>query len=673
MARLVVTTLLLLVSGQAAAQGELPWSVGASVPGLGVLERVQRHPEYVRTEWRDADVIHRIEIVPRKDADDPWTAGAYRVQPAPGAKSSQTALSAMRAQLVELSALPKHVPFVGLARGPTSPDDALDVPTSRGDTPYPPPGAPWLLLLLSLGVIAALAALVRSCPAGSTDRALVVRGISLSLIAGLAVGVFLDPQELDPSLITILHEGNTEHVIRALWGSGHHGPLWDAARWAVSSLGGYENVLPIRVIVTVNLSLAALNLMGLVLAARLALKQWPVALLIGLTVALSPLFINSALSELSAQLVLTLCLAMGAALAALQSARSLSLVALALLTIALGLIRAEWVLAGGLISSAAIAVPHLEARKAGPPWLGPVAALALFAAVFWGAPMLLEGERASYLTQGLTPTDWGPLAMPVVYAMGLGLGLLGLGLFGAVKMLQESRWIGVPLALVLLTRMYTEASHRGQAPYETLRYAQLMLPLVLGCAVLGWRVALEQTPWTGRARALFIGALVVLHLAPLGEPVAQALFPHHHLASGPLYEAPLDRDQQREARALVELIEERSDCVAVAVSARDPKPTDPIEGWDYVFFGGPLAGPLTAGRDVTRLPAHLKNLGSPRCARFFSGLDCHVEGYEGCDGEREMGTPDEPQAAGSRPYYDHLSRRPEATLQVVRWGAASAP
>ena len=240
-------------------------------------------------------------------------------------------------------------------------------------------------------------------------------------------------------------------------------------------------------------------------------------------------------------------------------------------------------------------------------------------------------------------------------------------------MLTTSRWIGVPLAMVLLTRMYTEASHRGQAPYETLRYAQLMLPLILGCALVGWRAALEQARWTGRARALFISALCVLHLAPLGEPIARAVFPHHHLASSPLYGIPLDRDQQREARALLELIEEPAECVAVAVSARDPKPTDPIEGWDYVFFGGPLAGPLTAERDAARLPTHLKNLGSPRCARFFSGLDCHVEGYEGCERERSMGSPDEPLNASLMPYYDHLTRRPEATLQVVRWGSESGP
>ena len=115
--------------------------------------------------------------------------------------------------------------------------------------PYPPAGAPWLLLLLLVGLCAALVAFVRSRPAESTDRALAIRGISLSLVAGLGVGVFLDPRSLDPSLITILHEGNTEHVIRALWGSGHHGPLWDAARWALSSLAIKQTLLyspPIR-------------------------------------------------------------------------------------------------------------------------------------------------------------------------------------------------------------------------------------------------------------------------------------------------------------------------------------------------------------------------------------------------------------------------------------------
>ena len=669
----MLTGLILLVTGQAKAQGELPWSVGVSVQGVGVLERIQRHPEYVRTQWRHETGTHRIEIVPSADAKDPWAAGPYRVQPSPGAKSDGGALTALRAHLLEISALPGHVPFVGLARAPTSPQDALDVPTSRGDVPYPPAGAPWLLLLLLVSVGAAVWAFVRSRSTQPQERAIAVGGMALALCAGLGVLVFLDPRSLDRGLITIIHEGNTEHVVRALWGAGHHGPLWDAARWAFSSLGGYEELLPIRVIVTLNLALAAANLLALAVAARLVVGQWPVALLVALTVVLSPLYIQGATSEVTAQLIFTLCLGMAAALGALQRCRAPALFALVSLTLALGLTRAEWGLAGALVCLAAIAVPVFEARTDGPMWRGPVAAFALGAAAYFGAPLVLEAERATYLSQGLTPTDWGPLAMPAVYAIGLGLGLVLLGLVGAIKLLSRDVWIGLPLAMVLLTRMYTESSHRGQAPFEALRYGQLMLPLIIGCSLVGWRAVLEQTRWTGRGRSALLMSLSILHVAPLGEPVARALFPHHHLASEPIYEAPLDRDQQREARALIALVEESSACVLVTVSARDPKPTDPIEGWDYVFFAGPLAGPLTAERDPDRLPAHLEALGSPRCARFFSGLDCHVVGYEGCEVERSMGSPDDPHDAAQRPYYDHLTRGDEARLQVVRWGVGSAP
>ncbi len=655
------------------AQGTLPWSVGTSVQGVGTLEQVQRHPEYVRTRWRSGDLTHRIEIVPRLDEDDPWSAGPYRVQPAPGAKADNAVLSAMRRHLITLSSEPDHAPFVGLAREPTSPEDALELPTSRGDKPYPPAGAPWLLVVLFAGLALALIAWIRSLDSGAPERTLATRGSIAVLLTGLGVGLTLDPQTLDPGWITLLHEGNTEHVIRALWGSGHHGPLWDAARWGLSSVGGYEELLPIRVIVTLNLLLAAMNVVAIILAARLVTGRWWAALLVGLTVSTSPLFINSALSELSSQLILTIGLAMGAAIASLGRERAWATIALVLLTASLGLVRAEWALAGGLITLAALAVPWFEGRTVEPRWLAPALAVVLGIAAWWGAPMILEGERATYLGQGLNPTDWGPLVAPLVYAMGMGLGLVGLMIIGAGRLLTLGRWVGVPLALVVLTRMYTEASHRGQAPYETLRYAQLMLPLVVACGLVGWRVLLAEVTWTGTRRSALIGAVVVLHLAPLGEPLARAVFPHHHLASSPLYGAPLDRDQQREARALIALIEETSDCAAVAVSARDPKPTDPIEGWDYVFFGGPIAGPLTAERDPERLSTHLKNLGSARCARFFSGLDCHVETYEGCEQERSMGTSEEVERADSRPYYDHLVRRNEAPLQVTRWGETSAP
>ena len=530
-----------------------------------------------------------------------------------------------------------------------------------------------MLLALLIGVIAAITALIRSLPKTSAERSLTSKGMTVALLSGIGLMVWIDPRLIDPALITILHEGNTEHVIRALWGSGHHGPLWDAVRWAFASLAGYEDVLPIRVIVTLNVSLAAFNLISLMLAARLVIERWNVALLIGLTMCMSPLFINSALSELTAQLIMTLSLAMGAALAALPRARWWSLTALVVLTACLGLTRAELGLAGGLITVAAVAVPYLEARPHGPRWLGPTVALAIGTAAFMSASWFLEGERATYLTQGFTPTDWGPIAMPMVYAMGLGLGLIAMGLMGAVRMFSKSRWIGVPLALILLTRMYTEASHRGQAPYETLRYAQLTLPLLLGCALVGWRAVLSHGRWTAQTRRLSIGCLVALHLIPLGEFVSGSLMAHHHLASEPLYSAPLDRDQQREARALIRLIEEPSNCVAVAVSARDPKPTDPIEGWDYIFFGGPLANPLTVERDAERLDEHLRSLGSPRCARFFSGLDCHVQGYPGCEEERAMGTPGEPSDVGKRPYYDHLTREQQATLEIIRWGDSGSP
>ena len=664
---LLLATALSLWSAPAHAQGELPWDVGASVPGVGTLERVQRHPEYVRTQWRDGEQTHRIEIVPRSDQTDPWAAGPYRVQPAPGARANNAALSAMRAHLEALSAAPGHAPFVGRARAPTSPEDALEVPTSRGDKPYPPPGAPWLLLALFMGVILALIALVRSRPPGSAERTIAARGVAAATLIGLGSLIFLDPRALNPALITVLHEGNTEHVIRALWGSGHHGPLWDAMRWALSTLGGYEEVLPIRVLVTLNLTLAAINLTGLAVAARLVVGSWRVAALVVVTLSISPLFLNAALSELTAQPLLTVCLAMAGAIAAGPRQRALSVVALLLLTCSLGLLRAEWFMAGGLIAAASIATPYLEARGSSAPRLSAALVLLLAAGAYWGAPMLLEGERATYLTQGLTPTDWGPLAMPLVYAMGLGVGLVLLGILGAGRLLTMAPWVGVPLALVLLTRMYTEASHRGQAPYETLRYGQLMLPLLLGCSLIGWRALLQQTRWTGSSKRTLVIVVAALHLAPVGEVIASRVFSHHHLASSPLYGAPLDRDQQREARALIALIEEPSTCVAVAVSARDPKPTDPIEGWDYVFFGGSLGGPLTAERAPARLQDHLKNLGSPDCARFFSGLDCHVEGYEGCEPERAMGAPGEALGVEQRPYYDHLTRDDSARLQVVRW------
>jgi hypothetical protein len=498
-------------------------------------------------------------------------------------------------------------------------------------------------------------------------------GALAAALGGLAVLVGLDPAAIDPLWISIVHEGNTEHVIRSLWGAGHHGPMQDAVRWGAEGLTGASDVLPIRVIVLVNLALAVANGVAMVMAGRLILGSWLPAVVIGGAVVLSPLFLNAATSELPAQLLFTLCLAMFAALVALERARWLSLASLGCLVLALGLTRAEWGLAGGLVLGAAVAAPWLEGRWHQGGWKTALAMLVLAGAAFKGAPLLLEGERATYLSLGLTPFDGALLGLPVVVAVGAGLGLVALAGIGFVALLRRPVWLGVPLALVLLTRMYGEASHRGEAPYEALRYAQFLLPLVAILALVGWREMALESPGLAlapRVRLPVLAGLAALLYLPLGPPIARAVFPDHHLGLSleALYDAPLDRDQQLEARALLRLAEEPSPCVAVAVSARDPKPTDPIAGWDYVFFGGPVAAPLTVERDVARLADHAADLGSGRCVRFVSGLDCHVEGYPGCETERAMGQPDHALGASFRPYYDHLTREHEAKIQVIRWG-----
>jgi hypothetical protein len=667
-------------AGQGAASA-LPWKVGDTVQGVGTLERLSRHPEYVRMVWRDGDTTLGMEIVPALGPEDPWTAGPYRVQPAPGARAHPEALGALRAELARRASEPGHRPFVSQARAPTGPEDALSTPTSRGEAPYPPRGAPWLLLLAVLGVGGALGALSghlgRSTPPGEVrdprEGRVAAMGAVAAALGGLAVLVTLDPGTIDPLWISILHEGNTEHVIRSLWGAGHHGPLQDALRWAADGLTGSGDLLPIRVIVLVNLSLAVANSVALVIAGRLILGGWLPALAIGAAVAMSPLFVNAATSELPAQLLFTLCLAMFAALVGLERARWLSLGALVCLVLALGLTRAEWGLAGGLVLTAAVAAPWLENRWHRGGWKVSLAVMAVAAAVFLGAPSLLEGERATYLGVGLTPFDGAILGLPVVVVVGAGAGLVALAGLGFVALLRRPVWLGVPLALVLLARMYGEASHRAEAPYEALRYAQFLLPLVAILALVGWREVAMESPGLAlapRVRMPVMAGLAVLLFLPVGEPLARAVFPDHHLGLGPeaLYDAPLERDQQLEARALLRLAEEPSPCVAVAVSARDPKPTDPIAGWDYVFFGGPVAAPLTVERDVARLSAHAADLGSGRCVRFISGLDCHVEGYPGCERERAMGQPDHALDASFRPYYDHLKRAHEAKVQVIRWG-----
>ncbi|MDP6943651.1 MAG: hypothetical protein QF464_05835, partial [Myxococcota bacterium] len=65
-----------------AAPGAVPWSVGEEIGAGWTLDRVQRHPEFVRLRLTHGDTVAAIEVAPGQPGDA-WSTTHYRVQPQP--------------------------------------------------------------------------------------------------------------------------------------------------------------------------------------------------------------------------------------------------------------------------------------------------------------------------------------------------------------------------------------------------------------------------------------------------------------------------------------------------------------------------------------------------------------------------------------------------------------
>ena len=76
-----VSSVLMLLAASAA--GGVPWGVGGTIGDQWSVERVQRHPEFVRLQLKRSAEEAAIEVTPGLP-DDAWSTAHYRVQPPPG-------------------------------------------------------------------------------------------------------------------------------------------------------------------------------------------------------------------------------------------------------------------------------------------------------------------------------------------------------------------------------------------------------------------------------------------------------------------------------------------------------------------------------------------------------------------------------------------------------------
>ena len=330
----VLGLLLWAVLATCPAAAAATWQPGAEIVDGWVLQKQDRHSEYVRLTLTRGDEKAKAEITYSRGAEDAWSTRLYRVQPAPGGKLPAALAVALKRVLGELEQEPDHVPWVGDAKAPVPTGQAAAPRSSGYSVPYPPPQRWPLLALLVLTLALGLACAASLEP---ERRRLALRGVAVAAAAGVAVRLGLPVDAVPVEWLTVLHEGSVERIVATLYGNGNHGPLHDTMRWALAA----ETVIPLRGSVTLQVALGAANTVGFLVLARGVLGHWPLALLMTACFALNPLRVNGLLSELPSELLTTLTLVGCVAIAALPNRRWLGVLTLAAVTAAVAATRLE--------------------------------------------------------------------------------------------------------------------------------------------------------------------------------------------------------------------------------------------------------------------------------------------------------------------------------------------
>ncbi|MEE2779301.1 MAG: hypothetical protein VYE15_02170 [Myxococcota bacterium] len=648
--------------GEVLPTGALPWAEGQTLAERWTVKSISRHPEYVRYGFTGPEGTSRLEVARSQGQDDPWSSLHYRVQPSPGGKAPEPLLRAALAALRSWETRPGHQPFVGRAFDVSDKEAPDDVSVSR------PQGASQTLTLvfplLLLGWLLSGACLW-SAGRDSEDRWPIALLFPGAILGSLVSWWVMGPGDIPVDWITILHEGSVDRTIRALWGEGNHGPVFTTLTLGLTP----RELLPIRGAVGLNLALHVGNTIGFMLVGRLLAGGWIPGLLAAAWYGLAPMMMNAALSELPTQLLTTLFLLALGPLYALKSFPRLAVPALVVLALLAVGTRTEAALPIGVVAGGMILAHIWCWERPAFRWAVWTVGTSLALGVGWLAVNLSSHDPAwsggpsgmSYALAALNPTDPCPALMPILLGVTLPLGGVLLGLWGLLDAPRRgAMWALLVVALWMLFRMYFTAGHRGEAPYELMRYGSMMFPIWVLLALRGWVALegwLESRQLSGRRRHLAVAVVLGSQLLLMPDGVTGRLVPDHHRTAETVYEVPLQRDQQEEARLLIGLIEEHPDCVIATTGARDPRLGEPISGWDHVLFGGPVDRPITLPRDPQRLSRRMAGVaGVDACRIFYGGLDCSIEKGVDCAEEVSGRLPTGQRDLSGRPYYDHVTR-----------------
>lgn len=650
--------------------GAAIWSRGDVVGEGWTVVSMSRHPEYVRYVFQGPEGTARLEVARGQGAEDPWSSTHYRVQPPPGGKAPDPLLRAALEALRSWEARPGHQPFVGRAFDVSDQETPVDVVVPRPVGTSPPLALIFPLLFLGLLLSGAC---LWSVGRDSADRRAIALVFPAALVGVVVTWWVMGPLAIPIDWITILHEGSVDRTTRALWGEGNHGPVYSALTLALTPW----EALPIRGAVALNLALHIGNTIGFLLVGRVMARGWLPGLLAAAWFGLAPMMVNTALSELPTQLLTSLFLLGLGALYALKSRPRLALFTLTILGLLAVGTRLEMLLPIGVVAGGMV-LPHLW-RWDRPAFRRTVVVLApiLVLGGLWLAVNLTPEDPSwdrgypglPYALAAVNPMDPSPALLPVLFGVTLPLGCVLLGIWGLVDAPRRGpMWALLVVALWMLFRMYFTAAHRGEAPYELMRYGSMMFPVWVLLGLRGWAALeawLEARELSGRRRQMALVLVVASQLVLLPDVAIRAMAPEHHQEMSTVYQVPLQRDQQEEARILIRLIEEHPDCVIATTGARDPRLGRSISGWDHVLFGGPIHRPITLPRDPQKLGPRMVSLGGTDvCRLFYGGLDCAIEGGVDCGEEVSGRLPTGQKDLSGRPYYDHVTRVPVTGVAV---------
>ncbi len=267
-----------------------------------------------------------------------------------------------------------------------------------------------------------------------------------------------------------------------------------------------------------------------------------------------------------------------------------------------------------------------------------LALVLLLSPVFWRA--LVNSPWLSWLGAGLYPLNPTFLTLPLVLVGLLPAGLAGIATVGLITSVGRiGQLAGLPISVLLLFRTWVAASTGDAEPM--LRYGTMLAPIALLFALFGW--AWLETRAEGRRwpRGWRIGVLAVVLGVSIPVP-----------GGSDTAARATTSNPTREARFLLNSQARLPECVHVARVPAARRWRDHEGSYIWLAFGGGLkhlreapAAEMSARNFALRLSPNA------RCVGFYAGLDCNIQGEDGCQAEvegrpalLEARFPDEPWA-----------------------------